>query len=90
MPNAAENTPIVPMNSSTGMPFMTRTFLKTSSAIVEYNPIMPGQTSPFTVMDTGNPVISTEQTSFKEMMGGELLTDHSSNVHNGERRRSRR
>jgi hypothetical protein len=33
MPSAAEKMPIVPMNSFTGMPFSTCTFLKTVSAI---------------------------------------------------------
>ena len=33
IPSAAEKTPMVPMNSFTGMPFSTCTFLKTCSAI---------------------------------------------------------
>jgi hypothetical protein len=48
------------------------TFVKTSSAIVKYNPILPGQISPFEVMDTDNPEIKSFEISFKELGGGTI------------------
>lgn len=47
-------------------------FVKTSSALVEYNPILSGQTSPFTVLDTGNPRISSVKIAFKYLLGGSI------------------
>lgn len=49
-------------------------FVNSSEALTEYNPIMAGQTSPFTVMMTLNPVMSKCQVEFKELMGGTLKT----------------
>ena len=50
------------------------TFVKSDNAIVEYNPILPGQTSPFTVMSTDNPAASKCQIEFKELFGGTIPT----------------
>ncbi|MEM7050852.1 MAG: FxLYD domain-containing protein [Acidobacteriota bacterium] len=44
------------------------------SAIVEFNPIMPGQVSPFRVMAPHNPQMGGASLSFKRMFGGTLRT----------------
>jgi hypothetical protein len=48
------------------------TLVKSSDGVVEYDPILPGQTSPFQVMDTDNPAITTANISFKEMFGARI------------------
>lgn len=40
--------------------------------LIEYNPILPGQTSPFKVMATYNPAMASCSVSFKGLMGGEI------------------
>ena len=40
--------------------------------MVDYQPPMPRQTSPFRVMTTHNPAIWHYATTFREMFGGEL------------------
>ncbi|HEX3869427.1 MAG TPA: FxLYD domain-containing protein [Pirellulales bacterium] len=47
-------------------------FVKSDQAMLTYNPIMPGQTSPFLVITTGNPMISNCTVSFKTLFGGAL------------------
>lgn len=49
-------------------------FINSSEALTEYNPILAGQTSPFTVMMTLNPAMSKCQVEFKELVGGTLKT----------------
>ena len=46
--------------------------MKADTALVEYNPLMPGQTTPFKVMSTYNPVMKKCTIAFKEMFGGTL------------------
>jgi len=46
--------------------------VKTADALVEYNPIMPGQTSPYKVITTDNPQIKGCSISFKYLMGGKI------------------
>lgn len=46
------------------------TFVKSDSALIEYDPILAGQTSPFEVVTTGNPAISKCKVEFKEFWGG--------------------
>lgn len=46
------------------------TFITSDSALIEYNPIMPGQISPFKAMTTQNPMMSKCSISFKTLMGG--------------------
>lgn len=48
--------------------------VKSGSSIIEYNPILPGQTSPFKVMTTHNPAMKTANIQFKELMGGTIPT----------------
>lgn len=50
------------------------TFIKSDSAIIEYNPLMPGQTSPFKTITRGNPQMSKYSVDFKQLMGGTLRT----------------
>lgn len=50
------------------------TFVKSSEALIDYNPILAGQSSPFEVLTTHNPAISTCNISFKKLMGGTIET----------------
>jgi hypothetical protein len=43
-------------------------------ALIDFNPIMPGQTSPFKVMETYNPMMKSASITFKEHFGGEIQT----------------
>ena len=47
-------------------------FVKTSEALTSYNPILPGQRSPFEVVDTGNPAIQRATVAFKTLLGGSI------------------
>lgn len=47
-------------------------FITSDSALVEYNPLMPGQVSPFKVMATYNPLMKSASISFKLMWGDAL------------------
>jgi len=49
-------------------------FVKSSDALIEYNPILSGQTSPFKTMATDNPAIKKCDVNFKEFWGGTILT----------------
>jgi len=49
-------------------------FAKSDKAMIEYNPLLPGQTSPFKVMSTANPLINKAQIEFKELLGGTIST----------------
>jgi hypothetical protein len=42
------------------------------STLIELNPILPGQTSPFKVMMSENPALRPTQIDFKELMGGSI------------------
>lgn len=46
--------------------------VKSEDALLDYNPIMPGQTSPFSAGGTDNPQISGCQLGFKYLFGGTL------------------
>lgn len=50
------------------------TFVKSSDAIIDYNPILPGQTSPFQVITSSNPEITKCKIAFKEFFGGTIPT----------------
>lgn len=49
-------------------------FVKTSEALISYNPILPRQKSPFEVIDTENPAITKATTAFKTLFGGRIDT----------------
>jgi hypothetical protein len=48
------------------------TLIKSEKALIEYNPILPGQTSPFKVGGTDNPEIKTFNVTFKCFSDGEI------------------
>ncbi len=52
--------------------------VKTETALVEYNPILPGQASPFKAGGTDNPQITSCAVAFKHLLGGSVsFTDKS-------------
>jgi len=51
-------------------------FITTASAMIGYNPILAGQTSPFTVMETQNPAMKKASIEFKYLMGGTIPMYH--------------
>jgi hypothetical protein len=52
-------------------------FVTSDSALIDYNPILPGQTSPFSVITRDNPAIKRYSTSFKFLLGGTIRTKDS-------------
>jgi hypothetical protein len=50
------------------------TFVRTDSAMVKYQPLMPGQTSPFETIGSYNPVMSRCAVAFQRMFGGKVAT----------------
>jgi hypothetical protein len=50
----------------------TGAFITSSDALIDYNPILPGQTSPFKVMKTENPAMRKANVEFKYLMGGTI------------------
>ena len=51
------------------------TFVKSDDALIDYNPILPGQTSPFECITTDNPAIKRFKITFKFMFGGTIPTE---------------
>ena len=49
-------------------------FVKTAEALIDFNPILPGQTSPFSTITTGNPAMSRYTVEFKRIFGGTINT----------------
>lgn len=47
-------------------------FVKSAEALIEYNPILPGQTSPFKAITSSNPAIKTSSIQFKKVLGGTI------------------
>jgi hypothetical protein len=47
-------------------------FVKSADALIDYNPILSGQTSPFEVITTDNPAITRFRISFKYLFGGTI------------------
>jgi hypothetical protein len=47
-------------------------FITSSDTLTDYNPILPGQTSPFKVMTRENPMMRKARVEFKELMGGTI------------------
>jgi hypothetical protein len=48
--------------------------ITSSGALIEYNPILPGQSSPFKVMKTYNPAMQKAAVEFSHLMGGTIRT----------------
>ena len=53
-------------------------FVKSDSALIEFIPILPGQTSPFEVTIRNNPEITSYSVTFKYLLGGTIPTKNSS------------
>jgi hypothetical protein len=49
-------------------------FVRSDSALIEYNPILPGQVSPFKVIVSNNPEIKKCSVEFKVFAGGTIPT----------------
>lgn len=49
-------------------------FISSDDAVIDYNPLMPGQTSPFKTITRGNPAMSKYSVSFKYLLGAEIET----------------
>jgi hypothetical protein len=47
-------------------------FITSSDTLIDYNPVLPGQTSPFKIMATENPAMKKAGVAFKELMGGTI------------------
>lgn len=47
-------------------------FVKNDQAMIDYQPVMAGQTSPFTVITTGNPAIARCRLAFKHLFGAAI------------------
>lgn len=54
-----------------------RTLITTDTAMIEYQPVMPGQTSPYKTMSRSNPAMHHFTVAFKQMFGGTLHTKDS-------------
>lgn len=52
-------------------------FVKSDDALIDYNPILANQTSPFEVITTDNPLIKKFKVEFQIMSGGTILTKDS-------------
>ncbi|MBC7341121.1 MAG: hypothetical protein H5U02_01480 [Clostridia bacterium] len=50
------------------------TFITSSHALIEYNPILPGQVSPFRVIETYNPEMKKANLQFKFLFGGTIAS----------------
>jgi hypothetical protein len=50
-------------------------FIKSNDALIDYNPILPGQTSPFKTITSSNPAMSRYSVTFKTLLGGSLSVD---------------
>lgn len=51
-------------------------FITSADALIDYRPILPGQSSPFKVMKSENPAMKSARVEFKQFAGGELKTLH--------------
>ncbi|MCD0161240.1 hypothetical protein IHN63_07960 [Deinococcus sp. 6YEL10] len=49
-------------------------FIKSDDAMIEYQPVLDGQTSPFSTITTGNPAMAKASLSMKVMFGGTMNT----------------
>jgi hypothetical protein len=46
----------------------------TDEALIDYNPILPGQESPWSTVGTDNPALTRFRVEFQELLGGTILT----------------
>jgi len=52
----------------------TGTQVSSDNALIEYDPLLPDQTSPYKVLTRYNPAFTKASVEFKELFGGEILT----------------
>ena len=50
------------------------TFVTSDDALLDFDPLMPGQTSPFKVYTRDNPLIKKGRLTFSHLMGGAIRT----------------
>jgi hypothetical protein len=50
-------------------------FITSDDALIDFNPILPGQTSPFKTLSRTNPAMDKYSIAFKYLMGGSIATD---------------
>lgn len=50
------------------------TFIKNDTGFLDYNPVLPGQATPFNTITTGNPAMSNGRLRFKEFGGSEIMS----------------
>jgi hypothetical protein len=50
-------------------------FITSDDTLIDYNPILPGQTSSFKVMSRTNPAMSKYSVEFKYLLGGSIRTE---------------
>jgi hypothetical protein len=50
------------------------TFIRSDDAVIEFDPLMPGQTSPFKTISRGNPNMEKYTIDFKRIFGGTIAT----------------
>lgn len=50
-------------------------FITSDNALVEYDPLLPGQTSPFKVGSRTNPAMKKYSLAFKKLLGGEIPSE---------------
>ncbi|MEO0022294.1 MAG: FxLYD domain-containing protein [candidate division WOR-3 bacterium] len=51
-------------------------FITSNDALIDYNPILPGQTSPFSVIETYNPAMHKAAVEFKHLLGATIATKY--------------
>jgi hypothetical protein len=54
-------------------------FISSNTALIEYQPLLPGQSSPFKVMVRWNPAMKSCRVEFKKLGGAKIQTLHSWN-----------
>ena len=54
---------------------LRRPWITSEECLIDFNPILAGQTSPFSCLVTSNPAMSRFSVQFKELFGGTILTD---------------
>jgi len=51
-------------------------FITSGSSLIDFNPILPSQKSPFSVLEIYNPAMAKATLQFKFLMGGSILTKY--------------
>lgn len=64
--------------------------ITSEDGLLEYSPVMPGQTSPFRVMIRDNPLIETFKVNLKEMFGGTIPIKDSTPAQTPKSKKNRR